>query len=55
MPDKPIELWIDLPPEIKRAIERAAAARGLSVSEFVRTALRKFLFDAGYIDDEAAD
>ena len=25
MTDKPIELWIDVPPETKRAIERAAA------------------------------
>lgn len=54
MTDKPIELSIDVPPEIKLAIERAAAERGLSVAEFLEEAVRKHLVDIGYIDEEAA-
>ena len=49
--DKPIELWIDVPPEIKLAIERAAAERGLSVAEFLQEAMRKHLVDTGYLEN----
>jgi uncharacterized protein (DUF1778 family) len=55
MTDQDIELSIELPAETTLAIKRAAAARGMSVSEFVENALRKSLIDAGYIDDEDAD
>jgi hypothetical protein len=55
MPDKPLELSIDVPPETKRVIERDAIAAGLSVSEFLEEVLRKFLTDAGYIDEEIRD
>jgi hypothetical protein len=50
MTDKPIGLSIDVPPETKRAIERAAVERGKSVSEFLEETLRKYLIDTGYID-----
>ncbi len=52
MTDKDIELLIEVPAETKLAVERVAAARGMSVAEFVQNALRKSLIDAGYIDDE---
>ena len=51
MSDKPIELWIDVPPEIKLAIERAAAERGLSVAEFLQEAVRKHPVDTGYLEN----
>jgi uncharacterized protein (DUF1778 family) len=55
MSDKSIELAVEVPAEIKRAIERAAEARGMSVDEFVQNAMRKSLIDAGYIDNKASD
>jgi uncharacterized protein (DUF1778 family) len=50
MTDKSIELSIEVPAETKLAIERAAAERDVSVSEFVEEAVRRFLIEAGYID-----
>ena len=47
---KPIELSIEVPAETKRAIERAAAERGVTVPAFLGDALRKYLVDTGYID-----
>jgi hypothetical protein len=55
MTDKTNELAIDVPAVAKSPLERAAAERGLSVSEFLEGALRKLLIDTGYIDQEAAD
>ena len=55
MTDKSIELLIEVPAETKLAIERAAAARTLSVAAFLEVSLRKYLADAGYIDEDAAD
>lgn len=54
MTDKPIELSIEVPAETMRAIERTAAERGVSVSQFLEDALRKHLVDTGYLDEEAA-
>lgn len=48
MPDRPIELSIEVPAETRREIERAAAERGMSVPEYLQDALRKFLVDGGY-------
>jgi uncharacterized protein (DUF1778 family) len=42
-----VELLIEVPGDTKRAIERAASERGLSVSEFIQEALRRYLADAG--------
>ena len=53
MADKSIELSIDVPPETKRAIERAAAERGITVASFLEEAVRRYLVDTGYIDEEA--
>jgi hypothetical protein len=53
MPDKPIELSIEVPAETKRAIERAAAERGVTVAVFLEQALRRYLVDTGYLDEEA--
>jgi hypothetical protein len=53
MIDKNIELTIKSP-ETKLAIERAAAARGMSVSELLEGAVAKFLADTGDIDEKAA-
>ena len=53
MTNSPIELSIDVPTETKLAIERAAAERSMSVSEFLQEALRKYLVDTGYLDEEA--
>jgi hypothetical protein len=53
MTDKPIELSIEVPAETMRAVERAAAERGISVAEFLEKAVRKHLVDTGYLDDEA--
>jgi predicted HicB family RNase H-like nuclease len=39
------ELAIEVPTETKRAVERAAAAQGLSVSEFIEQAVKKMLAD----------
>jgi uncharacterized protein (DUF1778 family) len=47
MADKTIELAIKVPVEIRQAIERAAAAEHMPVSDFVERALVKFLVDAG--------
>src|SRR6185437_10324111 len=55
MTDKTIEQAIEVPVEFKQAIERAAAARGVSVPDFLEDALRKLLADTGYIDEEGAD
>jgi hypothetical protein len=52
MTDKPIELSIEVPPETKRAIERVAAERGMSASEYLEYVLRKSLIHAGYLDEE---
>jgi len=52
MTEKTIELAIEVPVDLKRAIERAAAARGVSVPAFLEDALRKLLLDTGYIDEE---
>jgi len=54
MTDKPIELSIEVPAQTKRAIERAATERGLSVSEFFEEAVRKHLVDTGYLDEGTA-
>ena len=51
MPEKDFELLIEVSAEIKLAIERTAEARGMTISEFVKNALRKSLIDAGYIAD----
>jgi len=53
MTDKPIELSIEVTAETRREIERAAAERGMTVPEFLEEALRKYLVDTGYIDEEA--
>jgi hypothetical protein len=50
MPDKPIELAIEVPAETRRAIEGAAAAKGVSVAEFLQDALRGYLADTGYLE-----
>jgi predicted HicB family RNase H-like nuclease len=52
MGDKSVELAVAIPPETRIAIERAARAAGLSVPAFVENALRRFLTDAGYIEQE---
>ena len=49
MPDRPIELSIEVPTETRQAIERAAAERGVSVSKYLEETLRKILIDAGYL------
>ena len=54
MPDKPIELSIEVPAETRRAIEGAAAELGMTTSAYLEYALRKSLVDAGYLDEEAA-
>ncbi len=54
MIDKPIELSIDIPPETKEAIERAAAAADMAVAEFLEDALLKYLIDIDYIDEGTA-
>lgn len=54
MADKTIELAIKVPVEIRQAIELAAAAEHMPVSDFVERALAKFLVEAGYIDRKAA-
>jgi hypothetical protein len=43
------------PTEAKRAIERAAEERDLPVAVFLEVALRRYLVDTGYIDEEAAN
>ena len=53
--DKPIELSIEVPAETRRAIERVAAERGMTASEYLEYVLRKSLIDAGYLDEEADD
>jgi len=55
MTDKPIELSIEVPAETRRALARAAEERGVTVPEFLDEALRKYLVDTGYIDEEAAN
>jgi uncharacterized protein (DUF1778 family) len=51
MPDQTNELSIEVSPETSRALEKAAAERGLSVSDFVQEALRRFLTAVGYLQD----
>jgi uncharacterized protein (DUF1778 family) len=46
MNDKPIELPVCVPAETKPAVERAAAAQGLSVSEFIEQAVKKMLAES---------
>lgn len=41
-----LELSIEVPAETRRAIERAAAERGMTVSEYLEYALRKSLAEA---------
>ena len=53
MTDKPIELSIEVPAETQRALARAAAARGMTTSEYLEYVLRKSLLAAGYLDEEA--
>ena len=53
MNDSPIEFLIDVPTEAKRVIERAAAERRVSVPEFLQNALRKYLVDAGYLQEKS--
>jgi hypothetical protein len=55
MTDKPIELSIEVPAEIRRAIERAAAEGGMTVPAFLEEALRRYLTDAGYLDKGVAN
>lgn len=54
MADKTIQLTVEVPVEIREAIERAAAAQEIPVSDFVERALAKFLLEAGYIDKKTA-
>jgi hypothetical protein len=54
MTDKPIELSIEVPAETKRAIERAAAERGMTVPDFLQGASRRYLADAGYLESRPA-
>lgn len=46
MSDKSVELAIEVPAETKLAVERAAAAQGKSVSEFIERALKMMLAEA---------
>ncbi len=55
MTDKAVELAIEVPAETKRAIERAAAERGMTVAAFLQQTLRMYLVDTGYIDEEAEE
>jgi uncharacterized protein (DUF1778 family) len=48
MSDKKIKLAFEVPAETKRAVERVAAAQGLSVSEFMEKAVQRMLVEAGY-------
>jgi hypothetical protein len=48
MSDKKIELAFEVPAKTKRDVERAAAAQGLSVLEFVENAVQRMLVEAGY-------
>ena len=51
MADKTKEIAIEVPLEIGQAIERAAAAQKIPVSEFVLNG-PWFLADAGHIDED---
>ena len=42
MSEKSIELAVEVPPETRLAIERAAAAQGMSVSEFIQDTLQSY-------------
>jgi len=48
MSDKNVELAIEVPPETKLAIERAAAEQGMSVSQFIENAVQRLLAEIGY-------
>ena len=48
-----VELSIEVPSATRREIERAAAERGMTVPAFLEDALRRYLIDTGYIDEEA--
>jgi uncharacterized protein (DUF1778 family) len=50
MPHDPQELTIEVSAETRRAIEKAAAAHGLSVSDYIQEALRRFLAATGYLE-----
>ncbi len=49
-----VELSIEVPAETKRAIERVAADRGMTASEYLEYVLRKSLINASNLDEEAA-
>jgi uncharacterized protein (DUF1778 family) len=40
-------LAVEVPPETRLAIERAAAAQGMSVSEFIQDTLQRLLVEIG--------
>ena len=48
MSDKSIELAVEVPAETKRAVERAAAAQGITVSQYLENAVQKMLAEVGY-------
>ena len=48
MSHKSVELAIEVPAEIKLAIERVAAEQGMSVSEFIENAVQRLLAEIGY-------
>lgn len=50
MPAKTATLSVRIPPEVKEAAERAAAADDRSVSVYVDRMLREHLFAAGFLD-----
>ena len=52
MSDKSVELAIEVPAETKLAIERAAAAQGISVSEFIENALQRMLAETSIPTDQ---
>lgn len=53
MTDKPLELSIEVTAQTMREIERAAAERGMTAPAFLEDALRRYLIDTSYIDEEA--
>jgi hypothetical protein len=46
--DDTIELSVEVPAEIRLAVERAAAAQGISVSDFIEQHLKKMLTERGF-------
>lgn len=55
MSDKTVELAIEVPAETKLAVERAAAAQGISVSKFLENALRKMLEEVSFSEPSGPD